>query len=219
VGKTVIGTTDLNADAKLHVLGTNSELLRLSKTNSNYMTISLDGSGLATINGAGSTPGVVIATRQYTAIGEVTYVNSTGQYIYIASTSTDYGATVHSAISPTTAFLAPYYDMDNGGSNNCIIRNTGPQRLFRIRATISFVAGTAGHTFVFSICKGTGMGVSAYSGSRVPITAVDNTSTYTVHLQTIQLVANNELTHVRVSAITASGSISVKSVNLAMEGF
>lgn len=232
-GQTRIGT-NYSTSSKLQVEDATNPQLMLSSSASVYMTVRVDSAAIATFD-VTAIPGTLAGTTPYFAFnaminaprGEISYINETGKVITIAVASSDTGASAHFAVDPPTtinalsftfpsnATIGYNYLTSNGGTNDGKLFYTGTaRRMFKVSATVSFTANTAGDRFVFCIAKGT----TGLSASRVLVQPPDNTNTYTACLQTTVALLTNEYVQLRVANITASRGCTIKSMNLIMIG-
>lgn len=138
-------------------------------------------------------------------IGMVSYFNTTGTAVVIASSSD--GATNLVATPVTTAGT---FDtgFDNGGANDGTLRYTGATTKYaHITATLSGVPATATEVFAVGIAKNG----TLISGCEI-VSNFDGTQTATLHC--IASLAQNDEVSVLVGNLTAGHNLTINALNI-----
>lgn len=146
------------------------------------------------------------AAMDLAPMGEISYFNTTGTAVTIASQSD--GSTNMVKVGPTSALAAISREFDNGGANNGRLRYTGSTtKKFHIAATLSGTAATANDVFVFGVARGgTVLAESKVLGS--------SGGTQFSSLHAYCTLANNEYLELYIGNTSAGRNFTVKSLNL-----
>ena len=146
------------------------------------------------------------AAMDLSPMGEISYFNTTGTAITIASQSN--GSTNMVTVAPASALTSISREFDNGGANNGRLRYTGSTtKKFHIAATLSATAATANDVFVFAVAKsGSVLGESKVLGS--------SGGTQFSSLHAYCTLANNEYLELYIGNTSAGRNFTVKSLNL-----
>lgn len=146
--------------------------------------------------------------RDSLAGGEASYFSTTGITIDIISASN--GSSNMVKVAPTTTFT-PFYNFDNGGSNNGRIRYIGNNTdTFHIAVTISVASTGPNDNFVYGIAKN---GI-VLSTSKViqKITNSGDTKSTALHVATT--MSKNDYLELYVGNLSDTDDAIVKTVNI-----
>jgi hypothetical protein len=210
-----IGTT--NPSEVLDVIGdieVSADIHNLADNGKHYFgasddaSIYYDGTDLILNGKEVGTGGVRPISRLIVPMGEISYFDTTGTTISIASTSD--GSTNMVVVNPTTA-LSTSYEFDNGGSNNGRLRYTGTTtKMFHIACTISIASTAANDLFVFGVAKNG----SVVAASKVLMKVIGAADTQSTALHLMVEMATNDYLELYVGNTTDTDDLVVKTLNL-----
>jgi hypothetical protein len=145
-------------------------------------------------------------------MGEVSYFDTTGAAITIASTS-DGSTNLVKVLATTTGDF--YYNTDNGGSDNARLRYTGSAtKTFNCQACLSILPATAADSVVIGFAKN-----GTVSANHKVIQTLGTTSeTQVLALNRMIELATNDYVEIYIGNLTAGNNVTVKSLNLFMLG-
>ncbi len=141
-------------------------------------------------------------------MGEINYFDLTGQTINVTSMTTD-GSSNMFLCNPSTTFSSGSFGFSNGGSNSGRLQYTETTtRTFHIACTVSVEPTTSG-TYIFELKKSG----TIVSNSRV-IQKFSSSDTQSITIQAFVSLAPNDYLELWLGNTTATGNITVKSLNL-----
>jgi hypothetical protein len=141
-------------------------------------------------------------------MGEISYFNTTGTTITIASQSDGSTNMVHATVASSLNSLSA--DFDNGGANDGSLRYTGTTtRMFHCALTWSIVAATGGDVFVLGMAVN---GTPVVSSKVIQTLAGTNVQGSAIH-SFVELETNDVLT-LYIGNLTAGRNAVIRSINL-----